>query len=60
MFDGVGKHGESEPGKMSELLERLDTGTTTPADRAMLDNLPPCDQPPHELVRLVENLRHEV
>lgn len=48
------------PDRMTELLVRLESDATTETDRAMLDSLPPCDCTPHELVRMVENLRQEV
>ncbi len=60
LFDGVGKRGAYDPDKMAELLERLDTATATEAERAMLDNLPPCGRTPHELVRMVVQLEREV
>ena len=48
------------PDRMAELLVRLESDSTTETDRAMLDSLPPCDSTPHELVRMVDNLQHEV
>lgn len=46
--------------QLGAVLERLDTGTMTEADRAMLDSLPPCHLTPHKLVRIMERLQREV
>ncbi len=38
--------------RLRELLGRLDTGTETDSDRALLAGLPPCHLTPHDLVAL--------
>ena len=45
------------PDSFTGFVHRLDTCTTTEADRAMLDSLPSCRYFPQELVRLVEGVR---
>ena len=62
LFDAVPRrtiqdsyHKHPEP--LTALLDRLDTGTATADDRAMLDSLPTCHVTPHDLVRAVVQVR---
>ena len=46
--------------RLRPLLTRFDIGTETDSDRSMLAGLPTCHLTPHELVRMLDNLWHEV
>jgi hypothetical protein len=51
LFKGLAA--QAQPANLTALLERLDAGTESEADRLTLANLPPCHMAPHELVRFM-------